>query len=197
MIGRFTSFLAVVGLVAITTGAAQAATCNAQAQAAFSPSAGCAVGSTNNDKISPNVRVNQDSIFGLTDWAFIAKDNGLNGTDEGQTSALSLTGSLKSGLFEVASSIWSKYNKVMLVMKGGNNASNVNQNYVAHLLSAREGTYRTAFFEPDRNDVLKSKDISHITLYAADIAAVPLPAGGLLLIGALGGLAALRRRKTA
>jgi hypothetical protein len=28
-------------------------------------------------------------------------------------------------------------------------------------------------------------------------AAVPLPAGGLLLIGALGGLAALRRRKTA
>ena len=29
------------------------------------------------------------------------------------------------------------------------------------------------------------------------VAAVPLPAGGLLLIGAIGGLAALRRRKTA
>jgi hypothetical protein len=29
------------------------------------------------------------------------------------------------------------------------------------------------------------------------IAAVPLPAGGLLLLGALGGFAALRRRKTA
>lgn len=29
------------------------------------------------------------------------------------------------------------------------------------------------------------------------VAAVPLPAGGLLLIGAMGGLAALRRRKTA
>ncbi len=30
-----------------------------------------------------------------------------------------------------------------------------------------------------------------------DVAAVPVPAGGLLLLGALGGLAALRRRKTA
>jgi hypothetical protein len=29
------------------------------------------------------------------------------------------------------------------------------------------------------------------------LAAVPVPAGGLLLIGALGGLAALRRRKVA
>jgi hypothetical protein len=32
---------------------------------------------------------------------------------------------------------------------------------------------------------------------SVSLAAVPLPAGGLLLIGALGGLAALRRRKTA
>lgn len=31
----------------------------------------------------------------------------------------------------------------------------------------------------------------------ANVAAVPLPAGGLLLLGALGGIAALRRRKTA
>lgn len=33
--------------------------------------------------------------------------------------------------------------------------------------------------------------------FSANVAAVPLPAGGLLLIGALGGLAALRRRKSA
>lgn len=33
-------------------------------------------------------------------------------------------------------------------------------------------------------------------LSGVSLAAVPLPAGGLLLIGALGGLAALRRRKT-
>jgi hypothetical protein len=33
-------------------------------------------------------------------------------------------------------------------------------------------------------------------LIRVNVAAVPLPAGGLLLIGALGGLAVLRRRKT-
>ncbi len=195
MIGRFTSFLAVVGLAAITTGAAQAATCNAKAQAAFSPTAECATGSTNNDQINPNVRVNLDSMFGRTDWSFIAKDNDLNGTDAGQTNALTITGGLKSGLFEVASSIWSKYNKVMLVMKGGNDANNSNRNYVAHLLSQKTGSYQTAFYQTTGQK--NPKDISHITLYAADIAAVSLPAGGLLLIGALGGLAALRRRKTA
>ena len=35
------------------------------------------------------------------------------------------------------------------------------------------------------------------SILKVDVAAVPVPAGGLLLIGALGGLAALRRRKTA
>lgn len=35
------------------------------------------------------------------------------------------------------------------------------------------------------------------TLKSANVAPVPLPAGGLLLLGAMGGLAALRRRKAA
>ena len=48
--------------------------------------------------------------------------------------------------------------------------------------------------------VLKSTDgkrgAASVAIYT-DIASVPLPAGGLLLIGALGGLGALRRRKGA
>jgi hypothetical protein len=46
-------------------------------------------------------------------------------------------------------------------------------------------------FNWDSNDSDNSGSI------AATISAVPLPAGGLLLLGAMGGLAALRRRKTA
>lgn len=39
--------------------------------------------------------------------------------------------------------------------------------------------------------------IPGLQMNVASVAAVPLPAGGLLLLGALGGIAALRRRKTA
>lgn len=41
------------------------------------------------------------------------------------------------------------------------------------------------------------KFISEIAAFEVALSPVPLPAGGLLLIGALGGLAALRRRKAA
>jgi hypothetical protein len=39
-------------------------------------------------------------------------------------------------------------------------------------------------------------DIDNFTLAAANVAAVPVPAAGFMLIAGLGGLAALRRRKT-
>lgn len=38
-------------------------------------------------------------------------------------------------------------------------------------------------------------DISHMTFYGKELAAIPLPAGGVLLLTALGGLALARRRK--
>jgi hypothetical protein len=53
----------------------------------------------------------------------------------------------------------------------------------------------TSFSNIDWSTV-SGKDLSHITFY--DTAApVPLPAAGFLMIGALGGLAALRRRRRA
>ena len=42
----------------------------------------------------------------------------------------------------------------------------------------------------------RSKTASWNITLSSDVAPVPLPAGGLLLVGALGGLAALRRRKS-
>lgn len=42
--------------------------------------AGCQVGTTNNDLLNP-LQVNEDAIFGFTDWSFAQRDNDVNGTD--------------------------------------------------------------------------------------------------------------------
>jgi hypothetical protein len=49
----------------------------------------------------------------------------------------------------------------------------------------------TGWFSPQGNS---TSDISHITFFGKEIAAIPLPAGGLLLITALGGLGMASRR---
>ncbi len=55
------------------------------------------------------------------------------------------------------------------------------------------GTYYVGYAESGQTNGTMSFQIAEIP----DISEVPLPAGGLLLVGALGGLAALRRRKNA
>lgn len=55
----------------------------------------------------------------------------------------------------------------------------------------------TAFGTPLLDGGFLGNGNDNFTLASVEVASVPLPAGGLLLLGALGGFAALRRRKTA
>jgi hypothetical protein len=62
------------------------------------------------------------------------------------------------------------------------------------------GELPTLFTSPDLLEqtlTLGWTERSGTIQFSANVAAVPLPAGGLLLIGALGGLALIRRRKSA
>jgi hypothetical protein len=77
-----------------------------------------------------------------------------------------------------------------LVIDGTNSLSNAFTTFTLTFTALTTGT-STLFFEAAGSDN-QGPVIDNVSL-----AAVPVPAGGLLLLGALGGLAALRRRKTA
>ena len=117
--------LVAVGAIVSATGA-QAAVCIPAVSLGVTPNIGCHVGTigqggSGNDKAS---HLNAESVFGQTDWGQIAKDNDLNGTDEGNASALTVTGSLLTGTIDIANFVFSTYSTVSVVLKsGGGNAT--------------------------------------------------------------------------
>jgi len=64
---------------------------------------------------------------------------------------------------------------------------------IGYLIQDLAGEYDTPFSKTVRNGNIAFQGISHISLYVAT--PIPVPAAGFLLIGALGGLALLRRRQ--
>lgn len=157
------------------------------------PNYGCeALTSADNDSAAA-----VSGMFAETDWAQIAKVEGFPGTD----SPLSILGDEEGGSWSVLASVFDMYEKVMLVFKGGDRA--LPEAVVGYLIKDTSGTYTSPFYDvqggrgPNAGQ-FKIKDISHVSLYAADrVSAVPVPAGLPLLMSALGLGAMLRRRTSA
>jgi hypothetical protein len=158
---------------------------------------GCFLGSVNNDFLNPPPpQVNKDDAFGFDDWVFLGKDDGPTGAVTGVL-GLDLTGTpnvLQSGTWQIVSNAFSLFEDIMLVFKGG--GGNIDPDvYVAYLLNATSGTYTSPFENANNGNVA---DISHVTIYGRNPSPIPVPAAGMLLLTALGGLAAFRRvRRTA
>lgn len=123
------------------------------------------------------ITVNAEAFFGVTNWEFVAKDESSTGTGQ-------------SGTFDFSAFAAQVTGQAMLIFKDGKGTT-----LVGYLISSLTGTWSSPFENPPF-DVRNIKDVSHISLYTAP-APVPLPAAGLMLVGALGGLAMLRRRKSA
>ena len=82
-----------------------------------------------------------------------------------------------------------------VIVKAGNNfASTSDFSVVGNLFTGFVSTEDAGLF----NKKGKAQGVSHITFFDSYVppSTIPLPAGGLLLVSALGGLVALRRRKS-
>ena len=151
-------------------------------------------------------------MFGVAGWDQKAKINfpkDYAGGILSSNSVLTLTGNTLTGGWTISASVFAAWEKVMLVFKGGDKA--LPDAVIAYLITGSSvtgatGAYSSPFFDEEIDKktkvvTYKMKGISHVSLYAAKAVLppppVPVPAAGFLLLGALGGLAALRRRRKA
>lgn len=146
---------------------------------------GCELGTTNNDFVSNPLQVNQDSLFGYTDWNFLQKDLETN------TDLDFLTGNRISGTFDISAFVQPSWTDVMLVFKGG--GGNITPDkYVGYLLNSLTGSWTTPFSNARNGN---PAEVSHVSLYYRTGTPIPTPA---LLPGLIGmGLAAMRKKKQA
>jgi len=158
----------------------------------------CNIGTDNNDNPLPG-QVNDDLMFGKSDWLFLAKDEGPLGDDLG-FGPDRISGTLNiSAFINALVSDDIDFTDLMLVFKGGSGQRINPDDYVGYLLDrqALEAnpstpiTWTSPFTNTSNGN---PTDVSHVSLYYR-AGGVPIPTPALLpgLIGL--GVAAVRKKQ--
>lgn len=131
------------------------------------------------DFIEPVMTVNEDGgFFGISTWKYVTR----------------LDPAPAPGAYDFSSLFDGLVGDVLVVFKGGT------VNLVGYLLntSALAGTWSNPFTDPPFSLPGQStiQGVSHITIYS-NVAPIPLPAAGFLMLGALGALGVAARRRKA
>lgn len=191
---------AAVAVAALVGGtAAQAATCQFGDQSQFWLSADVWTSTACVDQIAGNdsdqsggngvVNVNTvggTGLFGTSNWTLDSRYDA-NGSynPNGILTISNVSSNMLSGDWSVSS--WAGIGSAMLVIKGGSG-------FASYLLDMTAGTLGQWVTYALTNNGGNTPQVSHISLYTTP-APVPVPAAGLLLVGGLGAIAALRRRR--
>lgn len=168
-----------------------------------SGAADCEISSADQDYLNTDpLTVNESGgFFDIDTWAFIGKIGTGNLSDATYGDG---AGQPDPGSYDISSLFSGLTGNALLVFKSAS-ANAGTMSLVGYLFDVSDtaslsGTWTTPFecppFESNKQECNGfPKDVSHISVYST-VAPVPLPAAGVLLIGALGGLGfAARRRK--
>lgn len=186
------SVASIVGALCLAT-SASAATCSVNTvhfTLEGATGAQCMAG----DDLSPHGIVAQNlNFFNLTDW--VVGDSTVAGVGDGFANFLDAPeANATSGSWSLAS--FTSMGSLMIVLKSGHQ-------FGAFLLSeatdSLSGTWNITRDRCNARGICTTigKQLSHASVYYNLPAAVPVPAAGFMLLGGLGGLAALRRKRKA
>ena len=180
--------LALAGTLALGTGGMASAATYTDCSAFGSPDITDRVSTA----VGCEVRIDASQDFLETDPMTVNEGDGF--FDNADWSVDKIEGNPPPGAYDFSSYFTDMVGDVLVVFKGGDNP------LVGYLLDTADlsGTWSNPFTDPpfDLPGEATAQAVSHITIYG-DVAPIPVPAAGVLMLGALGalgGLAARRRR---
>lgn len=126
-------------------------------------------------------------LFGFTDWVLFGKND--NGPQSGPNNVYYTGQGTTGGDWSVDPGAFDSVLRFLVVIKAGNS-------WAAYLFEAlplsENGTWSTTAFPNPNNTNLQN--VSHISIYTSS-APIPVPAAGLLLLTAVGGICVVSRRR--